>query len=154
MQAFDIILTLKMRILIQRVEYAKLYVNKKLISEIDNGFLVFVGIEKGDEDKIEKSIEKLLNIKIIEDENGKFKYSLKEKPLSLLIVSEITLIPDFKENKPDFSNSPSKEIAEKIYLAFINKLKEKNLRVEKGIFGEFMEIENKNLGPVSFYLKI
>jgi D-tyrosyl-tRNA(Tyr) deacylase len=153
-QAFDIILTLKMRILIQRVEYAKLYVNKKLISEIDNGFLVFVGIEKGDEDKIEKSIEKLLNIKIIEDENGKFKYSLKEKPLSLLIVSEITLIPDFKENKPDFSNSPSKEIAEKIYLAFINKLKEKNLRVEKGIFGEFMEIENKNLGPVSFYLKI
>jgi D-tyrosyl-tRNA(Tyr) deacylase len=143
-----------MRILIQRVEYAKLYVNKKLISEIDNGFLVFVGIEKGDEDKIEKSIEKLLNIKIIEDENGKFKYSLKEKPLSLLIVSEITLIPDFKENKPDFSNSPSKEIAEKIYLTFIDKLKERNLRVEKGIFGEFMEIENKNLGPVSFYLKI
>ena len=154
MQAFDIILTLKMRILIQRVEYAKLYVNKKLISEIDNGFLVFVGIEKGDEDKIEKSIEKLLNIKIIEDENGKFKYSLKEKPLPLLIVSEITLIPDFKENKPDFSNSPSKEIAEKIYLTFIDKLKERNLRVEKGIFGEFMEIENKNLGPVSFYLKI
>jgi len=64
-QAFDIILTLKMKILIQRVEYAKLYVNEKLISEIDNGFLVFVGIEKGDEDKIEKSIEKLLNIKII-----------------------------------------------------------------------------------------
>lgn len=154
MQAFDIILTLKMKILIQRVEYAKLYVNKKLISEIDNGFLVFVGIEKGDEDKIEKSIEKLLNIKIIEDENGKFKYSLKEKPHPLLIVSEITLIPDFKENKLDFSNSPSKEIAEKIYLAFIDKLKEKNLRVEKGIFGEFMEIENKNLGPVSFYLKI
>jgi D-tyrosyl-tRNA(Tyr) deacylase len=153
-QAFDIILTLKMKILIQRVEYAKLYVNKKLISEIDNGFLVFVGIEKGDEDKIEKSIEKLLNIKIIEDENGKFKYSLKEKPHPLLIVSEITLIPDFKENKLDFSNSPSKEIAEKIYLAFIDKLKEKNLRVEKGIFGEFMEIENKNLGPVSFYLKI
>jgi D-tyrosyl-tRNA(Tyr) deacylase len=153
-QAFDIILTLKMKILIQRVEYAKLYVNKKLISEIDNGFLVFVGIEKGDEDKIEKSIEKLLNIKIIEDENGKFKYSLKEKPLPLLIVSEITLIPDFKENKPDFSNSPSKEIAEKIYTAFIDKLKERNLMVEKGIFGEFMEIENKNLGPVSFYLKI
>lgn len=154
MQAFDIILTLKMKILIQRVEYAKLYVNEKLISEIENGFLVFVGIEKGDEDKIEKSIEKLLNIKIIEDENGKFKYSLKEKPLPLLIVSEITLIPDFKENKPDFSNSPSKEIAEKIYLTLINKLKEKNLMVEKGIFGKFMEIENKNLGPVSFYLKI
>lgn len=154
MQAFDIILTLKMKILIQRVEYAKLYVNEKLISEIDNGFLVFVGIEKGDEDKIEKSIEKLLNIKIIEGENGKFKYSLKEKPLPLLIVSEITLIPDFKENKPDFSNSPPKEIAEKIYLTLINKLKEKNLIVEKGIFGEFMEIENKNLGPVSFYLKI
>ncbi len=154
MQAFDIILTLKMKILIQRVEYAKLYVNKKLISEIDNGFLVFVGIEKGDEDKIEKSIEKLLNIKIIEDENGKFKYSLKEKPLPLLIVSEITLIPDFKENKPDFSNSPPKEIAKKIYLIFIDKLKEKKLIVEKGIFGEFMEIENKNLGPVSFYLKI
>jgi D-tyrosyl-tRNA(Tyr) deacylase len=153
-QAFDIILTLKMKILIQRVEYAKLYVNEKLISEIDNGLLVFVGIEKGDEDKIEKSIEKLLNIKIIEDENGKFKYSLKEKPLPLLIVSEITLIPDFKENKTDFSNSPPKEIAEKIYLTLINKLKEKNLMVEKGIFGEFMEIENKNLGPVSFYLKI
>ncbi len=147
-----------MKILIQRVDYAKLYINKKLISEIDNGFLVFVGIEKDDknaiENKINKAVDKLLNIKIIEDENGKFKYSLKEKPLPLLVVSEITLIPDFEENKPEFTNSPPKEVAEKIYLEFVEKLKDKNLKVEKGIFGEFMEIENKNLGPVSFFLKI
>jgi len=147
-----------MKILIQRVDYARLYVNKKLISEINNGFLVFVGIEKDDENaienKINKAVDKLLNIKIIEDENGKFKYSLREKPLPLLAVSEITLIPDFEENKPEFTNSPPKEVAERIYLEFIEKLKEKNLKVEKGIFGEFMEIENKNLGPVSFFLEI
>jgi len=151
---YDIILTLKMEILIQKVDYAKLYVGKNLFSEIENGFLIFVGIEKNDENKIEKAIEKLMNIKIIGDENGKFKYSLKEKPLPLLVVSEITLIPNFEENKPEFTNSPPKEIAEKIYLEFIEKLKEKNFKVEKGVFGEFMEIENKNLGPVSFYLKI
>jgi len=147
-----------MKILIQKVEYAKLYVNKKLISEIRNGFLVFVGIEKGDENtsenKIIKAVDKLLNIKIIEDEKGKFRYSLKEKPHPLLVVSEITLIPNFEENKPEFTNSPPKEIAEELYLKFIEKLKEENSNVEKGIFGAYMEIENKNLGPVSFYLEI
>ncbi len=143
-----------MILLIQRVEYAKLYVKGKLFSEIKDGFLVFVGIEKSDENKIEKAIDKFLKIKIIEDENGKFKYSLNEKPMPLLVVSEITLIPDFKDNKPEFTNSPQKEIAEKLYLNFIEALKEKGFNVERGLFGEFMEIENKNLGPVSFYLKI
>jgi D-tyrosyl-tRNA(Tyr) deacylase len=143
-----------MRVLIQRVTDTRLYVKNKLFSEIDNGFLIFLGIENGDEGKIDKAIDKILKIKIIEDEEGKFKYSLKEKPYPLLVVSEITLISDFKENKPEFINSPSKEIAERIYLEFVERLKEQNFKVEKGAFGEFMEIENKNLGPVSFYLKI
>ena len=143
-----------MKILIQRVEYGKVYVNNKLVSQIDNGFLLFLGIEKEDENKIYKAIDKLMKIKIIEDEKGKFKYSLSEKPLPLLVISQITLIPDFKEPKPDFSNSPQKDLAEKIYELFIEKLKERGLKVEKGLFGEFMEIENKNLGPVSFFLVI
>jgi D-tyrosyl-tRNA(Tyr) deacylase len=143
-----------MRVLIQRVKDTKLYVKNKLFSEIDDGFLIFLGIENGDEGRIDKAIDKILKVKIIEDEEGKFKYSLKEKPCPLLVVSEITLISDFKENKPEFINSPSKEIAEKIYLEFVERLKEQNFKVEKGVFGEFMEIENKNLGPVSFYLKI
>jgi D-tyrosyl-tRNA(Tyr) deacylase len=143
-----------MRILIQRVKDTKLYVKNKLFSEIDNGFLIFLGIENRDEEKIDKAIDKILKIKIIEDEKGKFRYSLKEKPYPLLVVSEITLISDFEENKPEFTNSPSKEIAERIYLEFVKRLKEKNFKVEKGAFGEFMEIENKNLGPVSFYLNI
>jgi len=91
-----------MRVLIQRVKDTRLYVKNKLFSEIDNGFLIFLGIENGDEEKIDKAIDKILKIKIIEDEEGKFKYSLKEKPYPLLVVSEITLISDFKENKPEF----------------------------------------------------
>ncbi|MGC8981821.1 MAG: D-aminoacyl-tRNA deacylase [Minisyncoccia bacterium] len=143
-----------MRILIQRVKDTRLYVKNKLVSKLDNGFLIFLGIENGDEEKIDKAIEKLLKIKIIEDENGRFKYSLLEKKFPLLVVSEITLIPEFEDNKPEFTNSPKKNLAEKIYLEFIEKLREKNFKVEEGIFGEFMEIENKNLGPVSFYLRL
>lgn len=143
-----------MKILIQRVDYAKLYIKNNLISKIDDGFLVFIGIEKGDENKIDRFIEKILKIKIIEDDNGKFTLSLKEKTYPILLVSQITLIPDFKDNKPDFSNSPPKEEAKKIFEEIKNRLIEKGLQVESGIFGEFMEIENKNIGPVSFFFEI
>lgn len=143
-----------MKILIQRVNYAKLYVKNKIVSQINNGLLVFIGIEKGDEYKIEKAIDKILKIKIIEDENGRFNLSLKEKPCPILLVSQITLIPNFQDNKPDFSNSPSKEEAKLIFEKIKEGLKNKGFQIESGIFGEYMEIENKNLGPVSFFLKI
>lgn len=143
-----------MKILIQRVKYAKVKVKGKLISEINNGILVFLGIEKGDENKINKAVEKFLKIKIIEDKNKKFKYSINEKKLPILIISQITLIPEFKDNKPEFLNSPSKEEAEIIYNNFINQLKEKNFDVNQGIFGEFMEVESVNLGPVNFLIKL
>ncbi|MEO0118881.1 MAG: D-aminoacyl-tRNA deacylase [candidate division WOR-3 bacterium] len=143
-----------MKILIQRVEYGKIYVDKKLVSEIKNGFLIFLGIEKNDKNKVEKGVEKLTKIKIIEDENGRFKYSLIEKPMPLLVISQITLIPDFEEYRPDFSKSPSKEEAKLIFEKIKEELKNKGFQIESGIFGEYMEIENKNLGPVSFFLKI
>lgn len=143
-----------MKILIQRVEFAKIFVNKNLISEINDGFLVFLGIERGDGEKIEKALDKLLNIKIIEDENGHFKYSLNEKKFPLLLISQITLLPRFEKNKPEFTNSPEKERAHEIFEKFKNKLQENGLKVETGIFGDYMEVENKNLGPVSFILEI
>lgn len=143
-----------MKILIQRVEFAKVFVNKNLISEINDGFLIFIGIEKGDEKKIERAVDKLLSVKIIEDEQGRFRFSLNEKKFPLLLISQITLLSSFKKNKPEFDLSPDKKEAEEIFKKFEKLLKEKGFQVETGIFGEYMEIENKNLGPVSFIIEI
>lgn len=144
---------LYMKILIQKVKYSKLIIKEKIIGEIRNGYLIYLGIEKKDKNREEEIINKFLKFKFI-DEAGKFKNSLIEKYYPLMIIPNITLVSSVSNNKPEFKNSPLKDEAKNIYENFLKLLKSKKLFLVEGIFGEEMIIENQNDGPINFVLDL
>lgn len=145
-----------MKLLVQRVSYASVEVNKKIIGKIDKGLLVFLGITHTDnEEKVDYLVEKLLNLRIFNDENDKMNLSLKDIKGKLLIISQFTLYADTKKsgNRPSFTNAAKPEHANKLYKYFIEKCKEKNINVQTGQFGAHMNVELLNDGPVTIILE-
>lgn len=144
-----------MRVIIQRVKYAKVEVNDNLISEIGNGLLVFVGFETIETiSEMEWMINKILNLRIFADDNGKMNLSLKEIGGQILIVSQFTLFASTKKgNRPSFIKSASNNLAIDYYNKFI-KIFETifQQKIEKGIFGENMQISIINDGPVTIFI--
>lgn len=143
-----------MRAVIQRVSYASLKVDGKLISEIKQGFLVFLGVGAGDSiETSEKMAKKIALLRVFEDEKGKINLSLADISGEILLVSQFTLYADCKHgNRPSFTGAEKPEIAQKIYENFINLLKSYGLPVKTGIFGADMKIELLNNGPVTIIL--
>lgn len=144
-----------MRILIQRVKEANVMVNSNIVGEIGRGISVFVGITHDDTEKeAEYLSNKLCNLRIFEDENGKMNLSIKDVGGRLLIIPQFTLYANCeKGNRPSFSDAGNPEIANKLYEYFCEKCKEKGIEVQKGIFGENMEVNIKNDGPVTISLE-
>lgn len=143
-----------MRAVIQRVSYASLKVDGKLISEIKQGFLVLLGVGAGDSiETSEKIAKKIALMRVFEDEKGKMNLSLADIGGEILLVSQFTLYADCKHgNRPSFTCAEKPEIAQKIYENFINLLKSYGLPVKTGIFGADMKIELLNNGPVTIIL--
>lgn len=144
-----------MKILIQKVKNSKLFVNNKLKGEIQEGYLLFLGIENKDIDREEEICNSLLKIKFI-DENDKFKTSISKshKNISLMIIPNITLVAKIKKNNLEFKECPDKKIAEDIYKNFLNLIKKKGLNFVSGIFGAKMVIESQNDGPINIILDL
>lgn len=144
-----------MKALIQRVKKASVKIENKLFSSINRGILIFLGVEKNDEKiNAEKLSEKILKLRIFEDENEKMNYSITDKQGDLLVVSQFTLCGDCKKGtRPSFDNSAPLEKAEELYEYFTNCLKQSNLKVESGKFRAHMDIELINDGPVTFWLE-
>ena len=142
-----------MKILIQKVKNTKCFNNEKLISKINNGYLIYIGIEEKDEDREEEIVEQILKIKFVDEEN-KFKKSLLEIKPEIMLIPNITLVSNININKPEFRNSPPKQIAERIYYKILRLLQDKNFFVKSGVFGENMIIESQNIGPINFILDI
>ncbi len=140
-----------MRIVIERIGEGKVFINKNLYSEIKNGLLLFVGIYKGDtEEEIKWAANKILNLRIFEDEKGKLNLNVKDIKGEILVISNFTLCGDvLKGNRPSFDKSEEKGKAEEKFEIFFNELKKSGLKVSKGIFGEFMEVYHINKGPVT-----
>ncbi len=143
-----------MRLVVQRVCQAKVVVEHTTIGAIDQGWLVFLGVEKSDQTQdIDYLVEKLLHLRMFSDENGKFNLSVQDVKGSLLIVSQFTLMADCsKGRRPSFINSAGPEFAEPMYKQFIEKCKSFNLKVETGKFGADMQVELVNDGPVTIIL--
>lgn len=144
-----------MKIVIQRVKEGKLYVENFFRGKIEKGFVVFVGIGKGDtEDKIEYFIKKILSLRIFEDENGKMNYSLKDVKGEIMVVPQFTLYGDCKKgNRPDFTMAEKGEIAKELFIKFVEKLKENNINVIDGEFGKKMLVEIHNDGPCTILME-
>ncbi len=143
-----------MRFVIQRVKQANVQVDQKVVGEISQGYLVFVGIEDTDNQEIaDKMINKLLNLRIFDDEEGKTNLSLENVHGELLIISQFTLYADCRKgNRPSFCNAGKPEFANKMYEYIIQKCSETIPHVAKGVFGAQMEVSLINHGPFTIVL--
>jgi len=145
-----------MKLLIQRVNKANVKVDNKLVGKIDKGFLVFLGITHTDtEETADYLVNKLVNLRIFEDENGKMNLSLKDVNGELLIISQFTLYANTKKsgNRPSFTDAAKPEEANKLYEYFVDKCKDNEIYTETGEFGADMKVELINDGPVTIMLE-
>ena len=139
-----------MKLIIQKVKKAKVEVKNNVVGQIDKGYMVLLGVKKGDTEKeADYLAKKLCNLRIFEDDNGKMNLSIKDVNGELLIISQFTLYGNTKEgNRPSFIEVEEPEKANELYKHFLIKCKENGIeKVEQGIFGEHMEVSLINDGP-------
>lgn len=144
-----------MRLVVQRVKKASVEVDKKIVGKIDSGFLVLIGIKKGDtKEQADYLVKRLCNLRIFTDENDKMNLSLKDVNGKLLIVSQFTLYGDCTQgNRPSFIEAARPEEAIPLYEYFCEQCQLNNIEVQKGIFGADMKVELLNDGPVTILLE-
>ena len=144
-----------MKAIIQRVKNASVEIDGKMFSQIGVGCLVLLGVEKADgEENADKIAEKLVNLRIFEDEQGKMSKSVKEIEGELLIVSQFTVCADLKKgNRPSFDNAMKPDEANRLYEYTLQKVREYGVAVKTGVFGAHMEVKLLNNGPVTFILE-
>ena len=140
-----------MKIVVQKVKKCVLFSEGERFSEIKNGMLVLVGITNSDTEKtVEKIAQKILKLRIFDDENGKTNKDIFDINGDIMVVSNFTLYANLKgTNRPDFINAAKPETAEPIYNSLVNKLKEK-ISVATGAFKTYMEIEMIADGPGTY----
>lgn len=143
-----------MKLVIQRVERASVYVDGNVVGAIKNGFLVLLGVGIDDtEAECERLSQKMINLRIFSDENGKTNLSLKDVDGELLIISQFTLYADCRKgNRPNFLNAKEPKEAERLYEYFCG-LCSREVHVEKGVFGAEMKVELLNDGPFTILLE-
>ena len=144
-----------MKILVQKVISASVKVNDNLISAINNGYLLFVGIEKGDDkSKADFLARKVANFRIFTDENDKMNLSIQDAKGEILAVSQFTLAAKLDcGNRPGFDNAARPEEAKPLYEYFVEKLQSYNINVKTGIFQADMKVSLINDGPCTFILQ-
>lgn len=142
-----------MRAVIQRSKKSKVTIDGKVNGEIDHGYVVLVGFTEGDNEAIiDKMVNKIVNLRIFEDDQGKINLSILDVNGSILSISQFTLYANCKEGRrPSFTEALNPTEATKLYDIFNEKLREYVI-VETGIFGADMKVEIYNDGPVTIVL--
>ena len=143
-----------MRVVVQRVSKACVFVNNKVVGSIDEGLMLLVGFTQDDTlNNIDYMVNKVLNLRIFPDENGVMNKSVKDTGGSILSISQFTLYGDTsKGNRPSYIKALNGECAIKLYDKFNEKLKEYVL-VETGVFGADMQVSLVNMGPTTIILE-
>ena len=144
-----------MKLVVQKVKYASVKVDDKLVGKIDNGFMVLVGITDTDtKETCDYLADKLVKLRIFDDENGYMNDDIYKANGSLLLVSQFTLYADTsKGNRPSFIHAAKPEISKPLYDYFCDKCESKGIHVERGIFGSYMKVELLNDGPTTIILE-
>jgi len=146
-----------MRLLIQRVSRAKVTVSGEITGQIGHGLLIFVGIGHNDDiARVKEMTEKVIKLRIFEDEAGKMNLDVTLRGGSVLVVSQFTLYGDARKgNRPSFIDAARPEQAKELYDQFVSLIREKmgTERVAEGRFGAMMDVELVNDGPVTIWLE-
>lgn len=142
-----------MKVVVQRSIDASCKVNDNIVGKINKGYLLLVGFTLGDDEKIvDKMANKIINLRIFEDENDKMNLSLNDVNGDILSISQFTLYATLKGRRPSFINALNYDDAKKLYKIFNDKLRSYNIKVEEGIFGADMKISFTNDGPVTIII--
>ena len=144
-----------MKIVIQRVKKSSVSVDGEIIGQIGQGLCVLTGIAPTDtESDLDWMAQKMVGLRIFEDENAKMNLSLADIGGSALIISQFTLLADcVKGRRPSFTGAGDPVYAEKLYQLFLKKVADLGIQVEHGIFGADMQVLIENDGPVTFILE-
>ena len=145
-----------MKLVIQRVNHADVKIEKKEVGRINKGLLVLVGVASDDDEKtVEKYFNKLVKLRIFEDENGKTNLSLKDVGGELLLVSQFTLLANCKDgNRPSFIGAGSPDEAKRLYEYMVDLGKKSDIHTECGVFGADMKVSLENDGPFTIVLEL
>jgi len=143
-----------MRAVIQRVLQAEVKVKDEQVGQIDKGLLVYLSVGKGDTIKdAEFMAEKLVNLRIFADEAGKMNRSVQDVGGAILLVSNFTLHGDCRKGRrPSFDAAAEPALAQQLYENGAEMISQQGVAVEKGVFGEYMQVSSINDGPVTFLL--
>ncbi|KXZ39433.1 D-tyrosyl-tRNA(Tyr) deacylase [Alkalithermobacter thermoalcaliphilus JW-YL-7 = DSM 7308] len=143
-----------MRAVVQRVSNSKVTVDNEVVGQIGKGLMVLLGVTHSDnESDIKYLVDKILNLRIFEDEEGKMNLSLLDIKGELLVVSQFTLYGDCRKGRrPSFTEAAKPELANQLYEQFIKECKKYNIKVEQGKFGADMKVDILNDGPVTMLL--
>ena len=144
-----------MRILLQRVTYSRVDVDRRLVGEINRGLNLLVGIAATDrETELDWMARKCLELRVFPDESGQFSKSVQDIQGDLLVVSQFTLYGDCRKGRrPSFDRSATGQLAQEHYNTFVEKLKQSGLKVQTGEFGAMMRVVIENDGPVTLLLE-
>jgi D-tyrosyl-tRNA(Tyr) deacylase len=144
-----------MKALLQRVKFARVEVEGECVGEINQGLLVFLGLEKHDDEAaVTKMMTRLLNYRVFSDSNGKMNQSVMDVGGGVLLVSQFTLAAETKKGlRPGFSTAASPKVAEELYECALAGLRQLYVKVASGKFGADMQISLLNDGPVTFMLE-
>ena len=139
-----------MRAVVTRVTSASVTIGGKLEGAIERGFLVLLGVGPEDNEvACDKLAEKICNLRVFEDENGKMNKNLEQVEGALLVVSQFTLYADTSSRRPGFSHAARPELAVQLYEWFLERCRQRGFQVEHGQFGADMQVASVNDGPVT-----
>lgn len=143
-----------MKAVIQRANNANVIVNQEIVGEVEHGLVVLLGVTHEDElEDVQYLVNKIIHLRIFEDENEKMNLSLLDVAGSVLSISQFTLFGDTRKGRrPNFMRAAKPEYANKRYQEFNQLIREQGISVETGEFGEKMDVQFTNSGPVTLIL--
>ena len=139
-----------MRAVVTRVSSASVAIGGETVGAIDKGYLVLLGVGPNDSEAVcDKLAEKICNLRVFEDENGKMNLNLEQVGGAMLVVSQFTLYADTSSRRPGFSHAAKPDLAVPLYQRFMDQCRARGFRVEHGRFGADMQVASVNDGPVT-----